>query len=505
MLLRRNLISTVFLTGAIPFAISCTDESSPSEPTTPECPILGYPCTYDASSTYVVYGDGYVIKAGQTYNQTSTVDKDVIVYPELNFAADAYGNLVGGTNSDCSAILDATTQEPVIQRVNVAELTPVSPAAAAPETEQPGNNAPAQYKLAYDFAWVLEGDQTYLIYGNAEVSDNNCNIVGTITDFYGGDIIGTNGNVIFKGVDASGLPAVMQEDNAKCSTVNKPAQPSQNQNQNQSQGSTTQTQSSATQSTQKSSSSAAKPAPSTSASTGGQCPNIVTKGGGGSGWATRYWDCCKPSCSWNENAWGNPAKQCDAKGKNQNNDYGAQSVCSGGNAATCTSQIPFTIDGCKEMAFAFAAVPASNGGQCGKCFQLTFTGEGKYSNDANIRAIKGKKLIVMVTNIGSDVNQGQFDIMIPGGGVGQFNGCSQMGWGDQGEQYGGLLSVCETETGYSAGGYVNCLEKKCNSVFANDEQAKEGCLFLAGWMHAASNPMHNYVEVECPSVLKSKY
>ena len=103
------------------------------------------------------------------------------------------------------------------------------------------------------------------------------------------------------------------------------------------------------------------------------------------------------------------------------------------------------------------------------------------------------------------MNQGQFDIMIPGGGVGQFNGCSSMGWGDQGEQYGGLLSKCEVESNYSPGATLNCLQKKCNSVFSGDSQAKEGCLFLAGFMHAAGNPLHNYEEVECPDVLKQKY
>ena len=174
---------------------------------------------------------------------------------------------------------------------------------------------------------------------------------------------------------------------------------------------------------------------------------------------------------------------------------------------TCTSQIPFTVDGCDEYGFAFAAVPASNGGDCGKCFQLTFTGEGHYnSTNANTKAIKGKKLIIMTTNIGGDVQQGQFDIMIPGGGVGMFNGCaSTMGWGDQGEQYGGLLSKCEVESNYQASAMQRCLQKKCESVFSNDAEAKKGCLFLAEWMHAAGNPEHNYEEVECPDVLKKKY
>ena len=214
-----------------------------------------------------------------------------------------------------------------------------------------------------------------------------------------------------------------------------------------------------------------------------------------------------PSCAWNENSGGNPTKACDAKGKN-NIGNGAGSVCSGGGGATCTSQIPFTVDGCEEYGFAFAAVPASNGGQCGKCFQLTFTGEGHYnSTNANTKRLKskGKKLIVMATNIGGDVQQGQFDILIPGGGVGMFNGCSQMGWGNQGQQYGGLLSDCETEKNYKADQYAKCLTDKCNKAFGNDEEAKKGCMFLVEWMESAGNPEHNYTEVECPDVLKQRY
>ena len=80
-----------------------------------------------------------------------------------------------------------------------------------------------------------------------------------------------------------------------------------------------------------------------------------------------------------------------------------------------------------------------------------------------------------------------------------------MGWGGQGEQYGGLLSDCEKEKNYKPAATLTCLEEKCNSAFGNDNEAKKGCLFLAGWMHAAGNPEHDYVEVECPEVLKQKY
>ena len=251
----------------------------------------------------------------------------------------------------------------------------------------------------------------------------------------------------------------------------------------------------------KSSSSSSKPA--SSASDNSKCPNIQTKGGGGSGWATRYWDCCAPHCSWPQNT-GYLSKTCDSRGKNPTG--GGGSICSGGGQTTCTSHIPFTIDGCSDMAFAFAAVPGQNGGDCGKCFQLTFKGTGKYSTDANHKAIKGKKLIIMTTNIGHDVQPGQFDILIPGGGFGAFNGCSQMGWNIQNsEQYGGLLSDCEKASDYKPAATLSCLKEKCNSSFGSDEESKKGCMFLADWMHAAGNPEHDFVEVECPQELKQKY
>ena len=252
---------------------------------------------------------------------------------------------------------------------------------------------------------------------------------------------------------------------------------------------------------------------STSQQSGG-CPTIsYTGGASGSGFATRYWDGCKPHCSWPEHANGNYSRQCTNKGKTEDKNYaGNKSICDGqGTAMTCTSQIPFTISGCDNIGFAFAAVPASNGGSCGKCFELSFTGEGKYETKSSHRALKNKKLIVMVTNVGTDVENGQFDVMIPGGGPGIYNATQAYGWGDQGKQYGGLLSNCEEQIGYSGDDSQivkkrkECLIEKCNKSFSSDSEAKQGCLFLANFMEAAGNPKHTYKEVKCPDVLKNKY
>jgi hypothetical protein len=254
---------------------------------------------------------------------------------------------------------------------------------------------------------------------------------------------------------------------------------------------------------------------STSQQSGG-CPNIkyVNGGASGDGFATRYWDCCKPSCSWAENAHGNPSRQCQANSSNTISDLSARSVCNGGNAMTCTSQHAFTVNGCDNIGFAFAAVPAF-ASACGHCYELTFTGKGKYETKMNHQKLKGKKLIVMASNVGGDVSGGQFDIMIPGGGFGIYpQGCNVMtNWGNmQGyNTHGGLLTKCEEEVGYSGDDQTiytkrkQCLVEKCNSIFAKDSEAKAGCLFLADFMEAAGNPLHTYKEVECPDVLKQKY
>ena len=73
----------------------------------------------------------------------------------------------------------------------------------------------------------------------------------------------------------------------------------------------------------------------------------------------------------------------------------------------------------------------------------------------------------MPSNIGYDVGGGQFDIMIPGGGVGQFNGCAQILGSNLGKTYGGLLSDCEDEVGWNGSDEEiyekrkSCLTQKC--------------------------------------------
>ena len=479
--MKNTFLKALLAAGAILFAWNCSDEST-TAPKAPEYAVTSAAWLLSTDADYIIYPDGRV----------TNPEGDVVA--TINYiAGSTIGNIVD---------LQGVT---LVEGVDVMSL---------PLLEK----NTTVYAITGPVFHLVDETGDFLIYPAAEgmvygvVTDSNGATVGffdystnTLVDL---DII----TPITQVSDIGSLPVLMPGDKftkepdpvvIESSSTEIAPEPESSSDIGPTPTSSATPKSSSSQ--PKSSSSA--PKSSSSAAPTGGCPTIKTKSGGrsGSGWATRYWDCCKPHCSWPEHANGNYSKQCTNKGKTESSDWGGGSVCSGGGLMTCTSQIPFTVDGCTEMGFAFAAVPASDGGSCGKCYQLTFDGTGKYSTDGNHKAIKGKKLIIMTTNIGGDVQQGQFDIMIPGGGVGMFNGCSSMGWGAQGEQYGGLLSDCEKESNYAAARTLSCLEKKCASVFSNDNEAKQGCLFLAGFMHAAGNPNHKYVEVECPDVLKKKY
>nr|OQO31318.1 hypothetical protein B0A51_02092 [Rachicladosporium sp. CCFEE 5018] len=152
----------------------------------------------------------------------------------------------------------------------------------------------------------------------------------------------------------------------------------------------------------------------------------------GSGTTTRYWDCCKASCSWPGKASvSSPVALCD-KNDSPLSDYNTQ---------------------------------------------LTFTST----------SIAGKKMIVQATNTGSDLGQGQFDLAIPGGGVGIFNACTDewgapaSGWG---AQYGGISS---------------------NTCSTLPSALQSGCGFRFGdWFEGADNPAVDWKKVTCPKAITDK-
>ncbi|KAI9729268.1 MAG: hypothetical protein M1834_006938 [Cirrosporium novae-zelandiae] len=205
---------------------------------------------------------------------------------------------------------------------------------------------------------------------------------------------------------------------------------------------------------------------------------LVSAGASGSGTTTRYWDCCKPSCAWNDKAdVSSPVSVCDIDDNVLSDGADATSGCDSGTAYMCSDQSPWAVN--STMAYGFAAVSISGGSEsswCCACYELTFTST----------AIAGKKMIVQATNTGGDLSSNQFDLAIPGGGVGIYNGCTDewgapsSGWG---AQYGGISSnTCST--------FPTALQS--------------GCEWRFDWFEGADNPTVDFVQVTCPAALTAK-
>lgn len=187
----------------------------------------------------------------------------------------------------------------------------------------------------------------------------------------------------------------------------------------------------------------------------------------------RYWDCCKPSCAWPGKAdVSNPTFTCDIK-DNPLSNYEAVSGCeSGGTAFTCTDQAPWAAN--SLVSYGFAATSISGGTEsswCCACYALTFT-SGK---------AKGKVMLVQSVNTGGDLSGNQFDLQIPGGGTGIFDGCTAEFGGSWGAQYGGVSN-----------------RSQCAALPA---KLQAGCEWRFDWFRGADNPAHTFTQVSCPAEL----
>jgi len=146
------------------------------------------------------------------------------------------------------------------------------------------------------------------------------------------------------------------------------------------------------------------------------------------------------SCSWSENTNAkHPVNAYQKDGRTIFNkfDWTIGSACSGGSGYMCSNNQPWAIN--DNVAYGFVAAGFSSGSQkdwCCTCQRLQFTSG----------PINGKQMVVQITNTGGDLRNNHFDIQMPGGGVGFFNGCSSQfgapndGWGDR---YGGVKSAAD--------------------------------------------------------------
>jgi hypothetical protein len=98
---------------------------------------------------------------------------------------------------------------------------------------------------------------------------------------------------------------------------------------------------------------------------------------------------------------------------------------------------------------------------------------------------KGKTMVIQSVNTGSDLADNQFDLQIPGGGTGIFDGCtSQFGSSLPGAQYGGVSSRAD-----------------CASMPA---KLQAGCYWRFDWFRNSDNPTFSFTQVQCPAELTSK-
>nr|BAA98036.1 family 45 cellulase homologue [Reticulitermes speratus hindgut protist 130484]BAA98037.1 family 45 cellulase homologue [Reticulitermes speratus hindgut protist 130484] len=200
---------------------------------------------------------------------------------------------------------------------------------------------------------------------------------------------------------------------------------------------------------------------------------------GDSGKTTRYWDCCKGSCGWEAKAdVSKPIDTCAKDGTTRvaSNDT-VKSGCDGGDGYMCYDQTPWGVNDSYALGFAAAAISGGEKAACCNCYELTFTSG----------PVNGKKMTVQVTNTGGDLGSNQFDLAIPGGGVGIYNGCTAQsgapadGWGSR---YGGVSSRSE-----------------CSQLPSG---LQAGCQWRFDWFQNADNPSMNFNVVSCPSELIAK-
>lgn len=273
------------------------------------------------------------------------------------------------------------------------------------------------------------------------------------------------------------------------------------------------------------------------------------------GWNTRYWDACKPHCSWlreSENDKTRADNSSDetyladlATARNCNiHDVevptftlgnvsrawlgyeGTRSACGDEKEKgvfTCTDMAPIAVN--DTLAYAYVAGTADS--KCGKCYHLQYDGHFKDEFEMNPpkathKALKGKHLVVMASNIGMDVAggnpdlpAGQFDLMVPGGGVGAFDALStQVNKGadfNWGAGFGGFLTECQKGDNCGTEGslecYQTCVKDMCDAAFADGglPNLLRGCHWFADWYMAADNPTYYIEEVECPQYLIDHY
>lgn len=444
------------------------------------------------------------------------------------------------------------------------------PAGPNPGPTSSTSNDPCASVVAISDAWLFTADQTYVIYPDGRVTDAAGNVVGQFAE---GVITALGGTQIAAGVDVGVLKvcpanATVNPDGSIAPNSSAAVVPGSSADVGPASsadvlpgssavlpGSSADVNPTSSADVNPGSSGAVEPESSSSIvkPTGNpeediknypvaSYKNLLAAGTTQKGWNSRYWDSCKPHCSWMDNvdttsqaayaAAGYTVRNCNindveiptftlSKGLERYwwGMEGVPSSCEvgAGGSFTCTDMAPIKVN--DTLSYGFVAGPSNQG--CGKCYHLQYDGStsnmgngGPDVKDTHI-ALKGKHMIVMASNIGHDVDASstQFDLLVPGGGVGIFNALStQIGKSpeDLGSNNGGVLSYCMQKLGYwqvTKEQYQECVIEKCEAVFDSTvwPHLNRGCKWLATFFEAADNPSFVWEEVDCPQYLVDKY
>ncbi|SOE75646.1 Glycosyl hydrolase family 45 [Fibrobacter sp. UWT3] len=421
-----------------------------------------------------------------------------------------------------------------------------NPASSDSETRV---NNPCDKVVLTSTAWLLDiGNASRIIYADGHVTDAEGNSIGTLVE---GTIVNAAGQVLVANVDPTVLPICEANATVDPRTGDVTLLSSSSANPTSSVGSDP-----------VASSSSVNVEPELDASgfptleSYGPPPAEYTKDISATakrGWNTRYWDACKPHCSWlRENA--NDVTRADTSSDEAYiADFGTARNCNihdvevptftlgdvskswfgyNGTRSACGDEKEKGVFTCTDMApiavndtLSYAYVAGTADSKCGKCYHLQY--DGHFANEMENnpprethKALKGKHMIVMASNIGNDVAggnanlpAGQFDLMVPGGGVGAFDALTTQvhkGAGfNWGAGFGGFLTECQNQLGYDATlvAYQTCIKDMCDAAFgdAGLPNLLRGCRWFADWYKAADNPTYYIEEVDCPQYLIDHY
>ncbi|OUM62861.1 glycoside hydrolase family 45 protein, partial [Piromyces sp. E2] len=191
---------------------------------------------------------------------------------------------------------------------------------------------------------------------------------------------------------------------------------------------------------------------------------------------SRYWDCCLPSCSVSNNTHVSKAVKVCKKDGTTFRSFTKNDISCGSNNDNlfmCNNNQPWALT--NNLSYGFASAFSNiQTDKCCTCYRLQFTST----------KIKGKQMVVQVTNTSGDNGNSHFDIQIPGGGFGIFDGCSVQ-WNtptkNWGIRYGGVESI-----------------EKCNQL---PTALQNGCKWRFNWFENVENPKVVYERVQCPKEL----